>query len=182
MEDLSLHILDIAENSIRAEAGNIEISIDQNSEKNVLSLSITDDGKGMTEETMKTALDPFFTTKKTRKFGLGLSLLAEAARSAQGHFDIDSKPGQGTKITATFQADHIDTKPLGDISLTMVTLIAGHPETNFRFIVKFGRSHFILDTKEVKQQLENIPINSPEVIKILKTKINKELNLIRREQ
>lgn len=177
-----MHILDIAENSIRAEARNIEISIKKDSKNNLLSLEITDDGKGMTEDTMNAALNPFFTTKKTRKFGLGLSLLAEAARSAEGSFVINSKAGQGTNIKATFKADHIDTKPLGDISQTLATLIIGHPDIDIFFSAKSDRSEFTFDTKEIKKQLDGIPINSPEVINILKTKIDKKLNLIRREK
>ncbi|UCF78777.1 MAG: ATP-binding protein, partial [Candidatus Eiseniibacteriota bacterium] len=96
MQDLSLHILDVVENSIRAEAGRIEIVIEDDSEKDLLTLEINDDGKGMDQETVKMVLDPFFTTKDTRRFGLGLPLLAESARMANGEFSVTSEPGKGT--------------------------------------------------------------------------------------
>jgi anti-sigma regulatory factor (Ser/Thr protein kinase) len=182
MEDLSLHILDIAENSIAAQARNIEIKIEEDKEKNLLSLEIVDDGKGMDEEMLKKALDPFFTTKKTRRFGFGLSLLAEAAKAARGHFTIDSKPKRGTKVKATFQANHIDIKPLGDIPQTLVTLIISHPEVDILYSHKVDRSEYSLDTKEIKAQLDGVAINTPEVITLIKNNLKEGIANLRRQK
>jgi anti-sigma regulatory factor (Ser/Thr protein kinase) len=182
MEDLSLHILDIAENSIEAKAKKIKIKLVEDSKKDILSLEIADDGKGMDKETLKKALNPFFTTKKTRRFGLGLPLLAEAAKAANGRFSIQSKPGQGTTIKANFQASHIDTKPLGDITQTIITLIMGHPEIDILYIHKMNLTKYCLDTGEIKTQIYGLAINSPEILKLIKKDMKEGLNQIRRKK
>ena len=182
MEDLSLHILDIAENSIRANAENISISIQENTQKDLLSLNIIDDGFGMDKETLKKALNPFFSTKKERRFGLGLSMLAESARAANGQFSIESKPGKGTHIRATFQASHIDRKPLGDISTTLVTLIIGNSEIDIVYMHAFNTSNYRLDTQDIKKQLNGIPVSSPEGMKYIRKNIKEGLERLRRNK
>jgi signal transduction histidine kinase len=140
MEDISLHILDIAENSIRAGARNVSIKlIEKNSD---IILEIEDDGKGMNEEQLKKADDPFFTTKGGKKFGLGLSLLSQSAEETGGNLKIETKPDKGIRITACFNKNSIDMKPFGDLKATMRVLKASHPEVNFVFekIVKRGDS------------------------------------------
>ncbi|HHE38370.1 MAG TPA: ATP-binding protein, partial [Candidatus Cloacimonetes bacterium] len=122
MEDLSLHILDVVENSITANASKIIIKIREEKEKDLLVIEIKDNGKGMNEETVKKVLDPFYTTRTTRRVGLGLSLLQQAAKESNGDFEINSKPGVGTEIKASFQDSHIDRKPIGDMNSTIVTL------------------------------------------------------------
>ncbi len=149
MEDLSLHTLDIAENAIRAGARKIEIGIFEDIKGNLLSIRIKDDGAGMDEETLKKALDPFFTTKRNRRIGLGLSMLAQAAKEAGGDIKLDSKIGKGTDVLATFRYDHLDRKPLGDMNETMATLIAGHPEVHFIYEhKKNGETVYKLDTRK----------------------------------
>ncbi|MCP2520219.1 ATP-binding protein [Candidatus Aminicenantes bacterium AC-335-B20] len=156
-EDLSLHILDIVENSIRAEAKNIKIKITENLEKDLLSIEIEDDGKGMNEEMVKKVLDPFVTTKSGHKVGLGLPFLAQASKMANGNIFIKSKPGKGTKITAVFQHSHIDRQPLGDIKETLMTLIIGNPEVNFIFTYRRNGKKYHLDTKKLsKNNLKNL--------------------------
>jgi anti-sigma regulatory factor (Ser/Thr protein kinase) len=182
MEDISLHILDIAENSISAEAKKISISIQENRKKDLLSLEISDDGKGMDQETVKKAMDPFYTTRKTRRLGLGLSLLSEAAKQANGQFSIESGPGKGTKIKATFQASHIDTKPLGDVVQTLLTLIIGNPDINIHYKHKINHSLYSLNTQEIKAQLNGIPITSPKVISFIKNHIKEGIDRIRRQK
>jgi len=177
-----LHILDIAENSIRAQARRVEIRIEDNRKKDLLSLEIIDDGRGMDPKTAENALDPFFTTKTTRRFGLGLPLLAEAARAASGNFTISSKVGKGTRIKATFQASHIDTKPLGDIAQTLTTLIMGHPEVDILYTHRTDHRKYLLDTAAIKDQLDGRPINSPEVIRFIKAHINEGLDHLRRQK
>jgi len=133
MEDLSLHILDIAENSLRAGAQNVDIRLIEDKSSNRLILEIEDDGKGMDAETLKQAANPFFTTKENRKYGLGLSLLAQASEQAGGKVKIEVKPDRGVRIVATFDNDHIDRKPIGNIDKTMRILQASHPDVEFSF-------------------------------------------------
>lgn len=133
MEDLSLHILDIVENALRAGARNVTIRLTQSTKEDRLILEVIDDGKGMDEETLSRSLDPFFTTKTGRRIGLGLPFLPQAAEEAEGKLSIESTPGRGTKVTATFRLSHIDRKPLGDIEETIRCLRATHPEVCFRF-------------------------------------------------
>lgn len=180
MLDLSLHILDVAENSIKAQASRIEIRVSENAASDLFSLEINDDGRGMDAETVKKALDPFFSTKETRSIGLGLPLLAEAARAANGDFSIDSQPGKGTHVTATFQASHIDMKPLGDIALTVVTLVMGHPDVDIHYFHKIEQTHYSLDTHEIKSQLNGVSIASPEVIRFIRDHIKEGLDNLRR--
>ena len=133
MEDLSLHILDIVENSIAAGAKNIRIKIIEEKKKDFLAVEIIDDGKGMDDKTLKKVLDPFYTTRNTRKVGLGLPLLAQSAEESGGNIKIESKPGKKTTVKTTFSYSHIDRKPLGDVSETLKVLIAGNPDINFIF-------------------------------------------------
>jgi len=152
MEDLSLHILDIAENSISASAGRIEIRIDEDQANDLLTIEITDDGRGMDEETLKKALDPFFTTRTTRRVGLGLSLLAQAARQSDGRFDLSSAPDEGTTVKATFRLSHPDCKPMGDIGETIRTLVTAHPEIDFLYEHKKDNSTYRFDTRETDKK------------------------------
>jgi signal transduction histidine kinase len=148
MQDLSLHLLDIAENAIRAGGKKIVIEILEDESENKLTVSIEDDGKGMDKETIRNALDPFFTTKDCKKFGLGLSLLSQAAKQADGELKIDSKEDVGTKVTAIFKLDHPDMKPMGNIIETMTTLITANPKTQFIFNYKTGNESFYFDSFE----------------------------------
>lgn len=133
MEDLSLHILDIVENALAASADRIEIRIVEDTGRDLLSLEIADNGKGMDAQMRKNALDPFFTTRATRRIGLGLPLLAQAAEQSGGRLELQSEPGQGTRVSAVFQRSHPDRKPLGDIHQTLRTIVAGRPELDLRF-------------------------------------------------
>ncbi|HEB29864.1 MAG TPA: ATP-binding protein [Spirochaetes bacterium] len=130
MEDLSLHVLDVVENAIIAKASRIEIYIRDNRDAGIQTIEIIDNGTGMDKETVKKALDPFFTTKN-KKTGLGIPLFAQAAKEAGGILEIQSASDKGTKIKATFKLDHIDKKPLGNMSETMRVLKATHPEVEF---------------------------------------------------
>ncbi len=151
MEDLSLHILDIVENSITACAKKIEIKIIEEKKKDLLTIEIIDDGKGMDEGALKNVLDPFFTTRNTRKVGLGLPLLAQSAEESGGSIKIESKPGQGTKVKATFGYSHIDRKPLGDIYESLKVLIVANPDINFIYEYQKNDVNYHLDTKGIKK-------------------------------
>ncbi len=133
MEDFSLHLLDVAENGLVAGADHIEIRIVEETEKDLMTIEIKDNGSGMDQQALKGALDPFYTTKPNKRVGLGLPLLAQAAREAAGGIDIQTAPGQGTLIRATFQLSHPDIKPLGDVLETIATLAYGHPNVQFSF-------------------------------------------------
>jgi len=154
VEDLSLHILDIVENSIGAKASKVEIKVDEDTKKDLLMIEIEDNGRGMDEETIKKVLDPFFTTKTTRRVGLGLPLLGQAARESGGDIEIESKVGRGTRVRASFGYSHIDRKPLGDIGTTLTTLIAGNPEVDFVYEHKKDESEYRLDTREIKDGIK----------------------------
>lgn len=149
MKDLSLHVLDIAENSVRAEATRIEIRVIEDLDKDVLTLEIQDDGKGMPPELASRSADPFFTTKPGRKFGLGLALLAQASREAEGRFEMDSAPGRGSRIRATFRHSHPDRKPLGDIATTLEVLVASNPGVDFLYEHTRGQDVTRFDTRTV---------------------------------
>ncbi len=168
MEDLSLHILDIVENSIAARATRIEIRIVEDIKKDVFSIEIKDNGRGISEETLKKVTDPFYTTRKTRKVGLGLSLLAQSAKEAEGDISIESEEGVGTAVYAYFKHSHIDRKPLGNIIDTLIVLIAGNPDIDFLYEHKRGENTYSIDTKEIRSELGGIPLNSPSVIGFIK--------------
>lgn len=133
MEDFSLHLLDVAENALAAGAGRIEISIFERSKEDLMTIEIKDNGCGMDEQTVSRALDPFYTTKPEKRVGLGLPMLAQAAREAGGDMQIQTAPGKGTTVQASFKLSHPDLKPLGDIMATMATLGCAHPQVHFVF-------------------------------------------------
>ncbi|MEE9192445.1 MAG: ATP-binding protein [Candidatus Aerophobetes bacterium] len=155
MEDLSLHILDIVENSIRALAKRIEIRIEENIEKDWLTVEIEDNGQGMDEETIKKALDPFFTTKTTGRVGLGLPLLHQAARETGGKLEISSEVGKKTRVRATFRYSHPDRKPLGNIKETLLILAAGYPEVDFVYEHKRKDTTYRWGTKKIKDKKDD---------------------------
>ena len=152
MQDLSLHILDIAENATRAGGKIVIIKIIEDKIKDTLNLSIEDDGKGMDKETVDRVMDPFFTTKNSKKTGLGLSLLAQAAQQTGGELKIDSQQGKGTKVTAVFQLSNIDMKPIGNIVETMTALVLGNPMTQFILDYKKGDDSFYFDSLQQDRQ------------------------------
>jgi hypothetical protein len=173
MKDLSLHILDIVENSMAAQADRIEIRISEDQKKDVLSVEINDNGTGMDEETVKKTLDPFYTSKTVRRFGLGIPLLSEAAKAANGRLSIQSKKGEGTTIRADFQYSHIDRKPLGNMDQTIIALVMGNPEIDLIYVHKKNSHTYSLDTRKIKAQLMDMPINSPEGIRMIREILKK---------
>jgi hypothetical protein len=181
MQDLSLHILDIAENSVRARAGTVIIRVEEDGRRDVLSLEVKDDGRGMDEETRLKSLDPFFSTRTTRRVGLGLPLLAEAARAADGRLDLESAPGRGTRVRAVFRLSHIDRKPLGDIVQTLVTLIVGNPGTDFVYSHSLDGSSFRFETRELRDRLGEGALHDPEVVRFIRETLQEGLDSLRRK-
>ena len=167
MRELSLHIMDIMENSLRAGAGLITLAIEENRKGNLLRVAVKDDGKGMPEEMLQEVVNPFYTTRTTRRVGLGLSLFQEAGRRCAGEFNIKSKEGEGTETCATFQLDHIDLPPLGDMAGSLISLIMGNADVDFVYIHKVDDKEFIFDTRRIKKELDGLPVNHPKVLKYL---------------
>lgn len=168
MPEISLNVLDVAENSIRAEASLVEILVTIDLEENMLKVQIIDDGKGMTEEQMAKVTDPFFTTRTTRKVGLGIPFFKLAAEATGGSFQIESEVGKGTKVTTIFKLDHIDRMPLGDINSTIHTLVVYNPQTDFLYRYTYGQESFELDTRQMKEILGGVPLDAPEVSAYIK--------------
>lgn len=164
MEDLSLHILDIAENSATAGATLIELSLVEDRQNSRLKLTIKDNGRGMPAEFVKCVLDPFCTTRTTRRVGMGLSLLAQSARETGGDIQIISEEGKGTTVTVGFRTDHIDMKPVGNIPDSIITLIAGNPAVDLYFRYRVDSKAYELDTRAIRDAMEDVPINSPAVL------------------
>lgn len=154
LEDLSAHMLDIAENSVMAEGKEIRIEVLENREAGMLSFSVEDNGRGMSKEFLSKVTDPFTTTRTTRRVGMGLPFLKQSAELCGGGLDIVSEPGKGTKITASFIMGSIDRPPLGDIPATLMTLIMGSPGIHWIYRHKTGCGEFILDTDEIIEALD----------------------------
>ncbi|MFW5780144.1 MAG: ATP-binding protein [Bacillota bacterium] len=181
MRELSLHILDIVQNSITANARMIIIDIEADFTKDLLSVRITDDGKGMNKELLEKVADPFSTTRQTRKVGMGVSLFKMAAENSGGKFDISSKENKGSVVMADFKISSIDRVPLGEIDETMATLLMGSPQTDFvlNYEVKTQEQsrEFNFDTREIKEELEEVPIDEYEVISSIKTYIKENIEV-----
>ena len=168
MKELSLNILDIVENSVKAGATLTEILLTE--QGNQLTITIRDDGCGMDAETVKRVTDPFYTTRTTRAVGLGLPLLKLEAQQTGGDMTVTSRDkathpeNHGTEVTAVFYTDHIDCPPTGDIPATVMTLVQGHPDTDFLFLHTKDGNQVRMDTRELREVLEGVPLDSFEVL------------------
>lgn len=182
MKELSLNVLDITENSVKA--GATLISIELTERDNLLSITVTDNGCGMSEETVRTVTDPFYTTRTTRRVGLGIPLFKFAAEQTGGGITIESKQktdgveDHGTVVNAIFHTDHIDFTPLGDIISTLVTLIQGHPNIDFVFTHKTDRGEVELDTRELRAVLEDTPLDTFEVLIWIRESLKEQYEVI----
>lgn len=178
MKELSLNILDIAENSLKAGAALTEITLCEDG--NMLTLTIRDNGCGMPQDMVQAVTDPFCTTRTTRKVGLGLPLLKLAAEQTGGSIEIKSRTigespdDHGTTVRAVFDMSSIDFTPLGDVVATVMTLIQGHPDSDFLFTHKKEKGTVTLDTREIRAVLEGVPLNSYEVIKWIEEYLNEQ--------
>lgn len=168
MPEISLNILDVAENSTRAGASLVEIMVHADNTADRLTITIADDGCGMTAEQVAQVTDPFFTSRTTRKVGLGVPFFKYAAESTGGSFTIESQPGVGTTVTAIFVLSHIDRMPLGDITSTIHTLVVYHPETEFLYRYIYDEASFTLDTREFREVLGDVPFDAPEISAYIK--------------
>lgn len=179
MKELSLNILDITENSLKAGSPFTEILLEETDSE--LTISIIDKGCGMKAEMLSRVTDPFCTSRTTRKVGLGIPFFKMQAEQTGGSFYIESRhieeypENSGTLVRAVFNKNHIDYTPLGEIVETVVTLIQGHPEADFYFSHKKGEGEVLLDTREVREQLGNeIPLNTIEVLCFIRDYLNEQ--------
>lgn len=172
MRELSLHLLDIAENSISAGASRIVISVREDLVADELWLEVVDNGKGMTPEMVAKVLDPFVTSRTTRNVGLGIPLLKQAAEACMGFLTLESELGKGTKLTAKFQHSHIDRMPLGNLEDTIITLLLGTPGVNWVFRYQYNDQVFEFDDTEFKEALGDLPLSDFRVIEFLSDTIN----------
>lgn len=163
MKELSLHILDIIQNSIVAGATLIELDLTEDTRSDVLNFTVTDNGKGMSPDMMKKVIDPFTTGRTTRKVGLGIPLLKAAAESTGGGIELSSRIGEGTVISARFGFSHIDRQPLGDMAETMLGIITSHSDIDFVYKHRFNDKEYLTDTREIKEILGGVSLDSPEV-------------------
>ena len=164
MRELSLNVLDIVQNSISAKATVIEIELLEHIEKDLLEINIFDNGKGMTEEQVKSVIDPFFTTRTTRKVGLGIPLFKMAAEMSGGRLDIKSEVGKGTRVYTSYGYSNVDRMPVGDLNGTVSMLIRMNPDIDFVYTHSINEKSYVLDTRELREQLDDVPLDTPDVI------------------
>jgi anti-sigma regulatory factor (Ser/Thr protein kinase) len=189
MKDISLHLLDIIENSVRAKADQISIDIIIEVMRNKLLLRIKDNGIGMDQKTLLKAVDPFYTSKNERvkKIGLGIPLLKQNAEMCGGSFKLLSSPGKGTDLSAEFKFDHVDRMPLGNIADTMISVVIGHPETDFqlnlkRKLINGEIRDYEFSTSFLKKELGNVPLSYPDVIQLIEKDINEGIKKTQMEE
>ncbi|MBS2100167.1 sensor histidine kinase [Carboxylicivirga linearis] len=177
MRDLSMHITDIVQNSVRAQAKLVQLTIEE--KEDWLIFTFEDDGTGMDEETVKKVTDPFFTSRTTRKVGLGLPLFKQNAEMTGGSLVIFSELGKGTEVKVVMGLNHIDRPPMGDLPSTVAMIITGNPDVDMVFKYIKSDSEFSLDSREVKEALDGMDIRMPQVTSFLKEMIDENLKEIK---
>ena len=164
MRELSLNVMDVAQNSVRAQADLVRITVSESDREDRLTIAISDNGCGMTDEQVQQVIDPFFTTRTTRKVGLGVPLFKLSAEQTGGSFDIQSKVGEGTVTTASYVKSSVDMTPLGDINDTVKILIQCNPDIDFIFTHSTDLGSFTLDTRELREVLDGVSLDTPDVL------------------
>lgn len=175
LEELSDHIMDVAMNAVRAGATCVCIALAEDTDKNLLTFSIADNGAGMTEEMARSVTDPFFSTKQGKKVGLGVPLLKQVSEMCDGTFSLESTKGEGTRIDVGFALDHPDRPPVGNIRDTVLLLCVSNPDVRFVFDYTGEGRMFHLDTQDVASRLGGVPINHPDVVAFLQRYIEEKL-------
>jgi hypothetical protein len=183
MREIALHLLDIAENSVAAQSHNVSIEVDENLKNDLLLVSVTDDGRGMDAKTAQQVLDPFYTTRTTRKVGLGIPLLKLAAEMAEGSLSLVTEAAKGAKIEASFRHSHIDRMPLGDLAVTFLTLLVSYPHVHWVFVYQVmdrdGRSdEFKFDDVELKEVLGDTSMTEPDILKFVRGLFEEGINAL----
>lgn len=181
MRELALHLLDIAENSVAAQAKNISISIEEDTCRDTLRMLIRDDGVGMSPELVAKVIDPFTTSRTTRKVGLGIPLLKAAAEACEGWLKIDSILGAGTTVEVVFKRSHIDRMPLGNLAETFLTLFIGTPDVHWLFEYRVDAQEFLFDDVVIKDELQGVPLSEPSVIGFVRDYIQSGIESVRNQ-
>jgi hypothetical protein len=174
--------MDIVENGISAGGTLIEVTVVETRKENRLRITVKDNGRGIPPHLLEEVSHPFYTTRTTRRVGLGLSLFGEAARRCEGEMEIRSEEGKGTEVCTSFRRDHLDLAPLGDMAGSLSTLIMGNPDVEFVYTHEVDGRVFRLDTREVKKEIEGVPIQHPEVIRALAGTIRESLAELMKEE
>ena len=168
MKELSLHILDIMQNSIAAGANLVELTVTEDTGEDILRFTVSDNGCGMSPEMIQRVTDPFTTSRKTRKVGMGIPLLKLAAENTGGAVELSSEVGKGTVISATFGYSHIDRQPLGNMAETILGIVTSYEETDFVYIHRVNDKEYKFDTREIKTVLGGVSLKEPDVTMWLK--------------
>lgn len=177
MQEISLHILDITQNSITAGASLIRVELSRRPDR-TLTVTVADNGCGMTPEQSAAVTNPFYTTRTTRRVGLGVPLFKMTCEMTGGTFRLESTRGKGTVMTAVYHEDHVDCLPLGDMASTMLSLIGANPTVDFLYSYRHGEAGFTLDTREIRAVMGDIPVNAPEVLSFIKDYIEENQKAI----
>ncbi|MBP0969529.1 MAG: sensor histidine kinase [Oscillospiraceae bacterium] len=181
MEDLAMHTLEILMNSVHAGARNIKLDITDSAARDELLISVLDDGKGMDEETAKRASDPFYTSRTTRKIGMGLAFFKGLAETCGGEFRLSSEPGKGTLVSASVQRSNIDTPPLGDIGEMMMETVQADGDIDYELTYVTDSSRFEFSTQEAKEMLDGVSILEPGVLLWIKEYINEGIKQVKED-
>ncbi len=180
MKELSLNLLDIVQNSVKADATQIQMEICESVSEDRLTMSVADNGRGMDADFLEKVCDPFVTSRTTRKVGLGIPLLKMEAESCGGAFEIDSTLGKGTSVKAVFQLSHLDRKPLGDLAATLSAIVGAKDDIRYLYRHQTDEGEFIFDTDEVRQVLgEDIALSEPEILQWISEYVQENLNEIK---
>lgn len=175
MKDLALHIMDIVQNSVTAGATQIGIAVSHDTGANTLLITVSDNGCGMTEEVLARATDPYYTSRTTRKVGMGIPLLMQSAEQAGGWLKLDSEPGKGTTLTAMFVHDHLDRPALGDMAGVISLLISANEGIRFLYKHSMDDCEYMLDTKEINEALDGMSVADAGVIRFIREMIRENL-------
>jgi len=178
MKELSLHILDIGQNSISARADLIEIIIEEDSQKDSLAITIKDNGCGMDAETVQKVIDPFYTSRTTRKVGLGIPMFKSNAEQCDGYFSLISQPEVGTSLVAGFKRSHIDRVPLGNMADTIMAMVMANPDGDLVYRHSFDAQTFSMDTREMREALGEVPLGETAVLLWIKEYVAEGLSEI----
>lgn len=179
MNDLSMHILDIVQNSISAGATRVTLTVDEAPGADLLTIVIGDNGKGMTSEQVSRLSDPFFTSRTTRKVGMGIPLLMDSARQSGGDVRIESEPGKGTEVMAVFGYSNIDRPPLGDVANALMLLVSSNPALDFLFTYRYNGDEYLFDTVDVREILGDDALKDLTIIRNLEEMIKDNMREIR---
>lgn len=179
MRELALHLLDLAENSVSAQARKICIRVEEDLQNDRLRMSIEDDGQGMDAEMLARICDPFVTSRTTRKVGLGIPLLKAAAEACDGSLTIRSQPGKGTLVSVDFKHSHIDRMPLGNLAATLLSLEVGHPDVRFVFTYKVDENEFTFDDAEIKAVLDGVSVTEAPVLRCIREMLEQGIAEVR---